>query len=252
MSYRVIYSKQLMHYGVKGMKWGENLFQTEYEGTGKRTTGVQTSEQLAKSKATETGRLFQTRDEAVVKAENAFVKAANSNNVKSATEAIQNIIKAYQPEIKKLGYSQESMQSLYNDVNEKLKSSQNTFIWKGNIFDPGGVDLYYKNGTPKSSSFSQAKVSEENAETGTEVQGVKRVENRPLSRETNVTGDAKEDWNKTGASAEKSTNEALEKIAKQVIYGNWGVGSDRKKMLTEAGYDYEKVQSLVNKMLSGK
>lgn len=45
---------------------------------------------------------------------------------------------------------------------------------------------------------------------------------------------------------EKKSNEA---IAEEVIAGDWGIGVDRKKRLTEAGYDYEAVQKLVNKQL---
>lgn len=40
-----------------------------------------------------------------------------------------------------------------------------------------------------------------------------------------------------------------EKVAREVIAGVWGVGTGRKQMLTAAGYDYDKVQALVNKIL---
>ena len=39
------------------------------------------------------------------------------------------------------------------------------------------------------------------------------------------------------------------KVAKAVIRGDWGNGTDRKERLTAAGYDYHEVQTLVNKML---
>ena len=39
-----------------------------------------------------------------------------------------------------------------------------------------------------------------------------------------------------------------EEIAKEVIRGNWGNGAAREKKLTEAGYDYNAIQDLVNKM----
>lgn len=48
--------------------------------------------------------------------------------------------------------------------------------------------------------------------------------------------------------AKKKTNE---EIAKEVIAGKWGNGEDRKKRLTEAGYNYKSVQTLVNKLLKG-
>lgn len=41
----------------------------------------------------------------------------------------------------------------------------------------------------------------------------------------------------------------IEEIAKEVINGKWGVGADRKKRLTEAGYDYSAVQKRVNELL---
>lgn len=43
----------------------------------------------------------------------------------------------------------------------------------------------------------------------------------------------------------KSTTE----IAKEVIAGKWGKGTERKQKLTLAGYDYKKVQAAVNKIL---
>lgn len=52
----------------------------------------------------------------------------------------------------------------------------------------------------------------------------------------------------TKPAAKKSTTE----IAKEVIDGKWGNGSDRKKKLEAAGYDYSKVQAKVNELLSGK
>ena len=40
-------------------------------------------------------------------------------------------------------------------------------------------------------------------------------------------------------------------IAVEVINGKWGTGADRKKRLTDAGYDYGQIQALVNQMLKG-
>lgn len=39
-----------------------------------------------------------------------------------------------------------------------------------------------------------------------------------------------------------------QEIAEEVIKGLWGNGEERRKKLTEAGYDYKKVQALVNKL----
>ena len=49
----------------------------------------------------------------------------------------------------------------------------------------------------------------------------------------------------TTAPAKKSNEE----IAREVIQGKWGNGADRKKRLTDAGYDYAAVQALVNKLV---
>lgn len=43
-----------------------------------------------------------------------------------------------------------------------------------------------------------------------------------------------------------------EEVAKDVIAGKYGNGEDRKKKLKEAGYDYNAVQSIVNKLVAPK
>ena len=43
-----------------------------------------------------------------------------------------------------------------------------------------------------------------------------------------------------------------EEVAEEVINGDWGNGEDRKKKLTEAGYDYQTVQDKVNEILNGE
>lgn len=40
-----------------------------------------------------------------------------------------------------------------------------------------------------------------------------------------------------------------EEIAKEVIQGKWGNGAERVQRLTEAGYDYDTVQAIVNRIL---
>lgn len=45
-----------------------------------------------------------------------------------------------------------------------------------------------------------------------------------------------------------ATNE-FETIARQVLTGKWGNGQARKEALTGAGYDYNEVQAIVNKLL---
>lgn len=49
----------------------------------------------------------------------------------------------------------------------------------------------------------------------------------------------------------KKADKSNEEIAKEIIAGkgNWGNGAVRKKRLTDAGYDYNKVQAIVNELL---
>lgn len=51
-------------------------------------------------------------------------------------------------------------------------------------------------------------------------------------------------------SSSSKTLKSVSDVAKEVINGKWGNGSDRKKRLTDAGYNYSEVQSLASKMLS--
>ena len=45
-------------------------------------------------------------------------------------------------------------------------------------------------------------------------------------------------------------HKSVEEIAKEVIRGKWGNGATRKKLLTDAGYDYYAVQCVVNQSLN--
>lgn len=47
----------------------------------------------------------------------------------------------------------------------------------------------------------------------------------------------------------KPAKKSNEEIAKEVIAGKWGNGSDRRARLTTAGYNYNDVQSIVNSLL---
>ena len=46
-----------------------------------------------------------------------------------------------------------------------------------------------------------------------------------------------------------SDHKSNEEIAKEVIAGKWGSGNDRRQRLSNAGYDYKAIQSIVNDML---
>lgn len=47
----------------------------------------------------------------------------------------------------------------------------------------------------------------------------------------------------------KPVKKSNEEIAKEVIAGKWGNGTERKNKLAAAGYDYSAIQSIVNKIL---
>ncbi|MBD5113123.1 MAG: hypothetical protein HDT42_11435 [Ruminococcaceae bacterium] len=50
-------------------------------------------------------------------------------------------------------------------------------------------------------------------------------------------------------SAQSAPKKSVDEIAREVIRGDWGNGDERKKRLTEAGYDYYAVQNEVDKLL---
>lgn len=49
----------------------------------------------------------------------------------------------------------------------------------------------------------------------------------------------------------KTNNKSIDELAREVINGLWGNGSDRKNKLISAGYDYDAVQNRVNEILDG-
>lgn len=44
---------------------------------------------------------------------------------------------------------------------------------------------------------------------------------------------------------------SIDEVAREALRGDWGNGDDRKRRLTEAGYDYTAVQNKVNQLLAG-
>jgi hypothetical protein len=53
-------------------------------------------------------------------------------------------------------------------------------------------------------------------------------------------------------STPKPSKKSNEIVAQEVINGAWGNGEDRKNKLTQAGYDYNAIQSIVNQKLGAK
>ena len=58
-------------------------------------------------------------------------------------------------------------------------------------------------------------------------------------------------YDKAASTGTAAGTKSVAEVAKEVIAGKWGNGTDRKNRLTAAGYDYSKVQSEVNAILSG-
>ena len=54
------------------------------------------------------------------------------------------------------------------------------------------------------------------------------------------------------STASTSKKKSISEIAQEVIDGKWGTGDERKTKLKKAGYDYNKVQEEVNKILTKK
>lgn len=53
----------------------------------------------------------------------------------------------------------------------------------------------------------------------------------------------------TAAASAETQKKSVTELAKEVIAGKWGNGSDRKNRLTQAGYDYAAVQAKVNGLM---
>lgn len=62
----------------------------------------------------------------------------------------------------------------------------------------------------------------------------------------------KKKQNKKENSEKKKSSKDSKKIVEQVINGKFGNGGTRVKALKKAGYNYEKIQNLVNQKLLGK
>ena len=78
-----------------------------------------------------------------------------------------------------------------------------------------------------------------------------------LSYETHLKNDVSRVWSGKLATPSAPTptptpTKTVDEIAKEVLDGKWGNGDERKKRLTDAGYDYEAVQKKVNELLAPK
>ncbi len=53
----------------------------------------------------------------------------------------------------------------------------------------------------------------------------------------------------TAVSVDTKPQKTVDELAREVINGKWGNGTDRKNRLTAAGYDYSAIQKRVNELL---
>ena len=108
-------------------------------------------------------------------------------------------------------------------------------------FNIGSIDQLTANGTRNFAMISM-KMLEYNKCGGKELAGLTR--RRKAERELFMTPIEPE--------CSTASAKSLYKIAEEVIDGKWGNGDIRKKRLTDAGYDYKAVQTLVNYKLQNR
>lgn len=79
-------------------------------------------------------------------------------------------------------------------------------------------------------------------------EGTTSTGNKILDFINGITGGSLKVYN---GSSSSSSSSSLDDVVNQVIRGDWGNGTDRKKALEAAGYDYATVQAAVNKAMAG-
>lgn len=153
--------------------------------------------------------------------------------------------------------------------------------WKGDKYNAYGGAVYKANGVPDigsnqiitvckniSTDFSKIEVGELLWMTGhvgiyigegLAVECSPAWKNRVQITSVNCSkpGYNRRNWTKHGklpyvsytGNAAKTQQKSVTEIAKEVIAGKWGSGTDRKNRLTAAGYDYAVVQAEVNILL---
>lgn len=131
-------------------------------------------------------------------------------------------------------------QKFVNHVNtymDKYNFNQNQFdALVSFAYNIGNIKQLTANGTRTIAQIS-AKITAYNKSGGKVLNGL--VKRRAKEKELFDTP--------TSTTVKKSNEE----IAKEVVAGKWGNGNARKTALTKAGYDYNTIQTLVNKLLKG-
>lgn len=131
-------------------------------------------------------------------------------------------------------------QKFVNHVNsymDKYNFNQNQFdALVSFAYNIGSIKQLTANGTRTTAQIS-TKITAYNKSGGKVLNGL--VKRRAKEKELFDTP--------TSTTVKKSDEE----IAKEVVAGKWGNGNTRKTALTKAGYDYNTIQTLVNKLLKG-
>lgn len=98
-------------------------------------------------------------------------------------------------------------------------------------------------------SSAQKKVSELAEEVIKGIWGNGEERRKKLSEAGYDPDTVQQEVNRLLGTKSNSTKKSVETVAKEVIAGKWGNGSERKQRLTSAGYDYNAVQQTVNRLL---
>lgn len=78
-----------------------------------------------------------------------------------------------------------------------------------------------------------------------------QLSNCDMALDGNIAYMSRESWNKyANSTAQITPSKSISDVAYEVILGEWGNGSARKKKLTKAGYDYSTVQNYINELYS--
>lgn len=121
---------------------------------------------------------------------------------------------------------------------QKVNRFNGIYHWTQQEFDAlvsfayniGSIDKLTQNGKRNKAQIAQAMLSYNKA-GGKVLQGL--VKRRKAEHDLFVSGNKKD----------------ITTLAKEVLADKWGIGAERKRRLTQAGYDYQAVQKEVNRLL---
>lgn len=131
----------------------------------------------------------------------------------------------------------------------KLKMEGKT----GTMQEPAKADTDQKANTPKPTAKKFYRVRKSWGDAASQLGAFESLENAKKRADQSkgykvYDSNGKQVYPKTETTS-TTKKKSVTELAKEVIAGKWGVGEDRKKRLTAAGYDYAAVQKKVNEML---